>query len=206
SGDTVVGQVKVGPAPVHVLQQTANQVLVVNQSVKGAISDSLTKITFSGPLISGTPITISLPPDSAPNFVASTEVGTAYVLLPHYVPDPVNFPDVVVPSVGVVNTSLNTLGPTIPVGDDPVAAIETLDGKNLYVANKGSGTVSNFNTVDRTPRNTTPIALSSPPLWISARSDSQRVYILESDGTIATLDTTATAGPDILTESSFSIP
>jgi len=203
SGDTVVGQAPVGLAPVHAVQQTASQVLVVNQSVDKDVTASLTKVAFFGTQISGTPITISLPPHSDPNFVASTETSTAYVILPHFVPDPINFPNVVIPSVGVVSTTQNVLGPTIPVGDNPVAIAETPDGKKLYVANKGSGTVSAFNTVDRTLRNF-PIALSSAPLWISTRSDSQRVYILEANGTIATLDTTTTA--DVLSESAFSIP
>ncbi len=195
SGDTNVGVVDVGLAPVHAVQQTANQVLIVNHAVTGAIGDSLTKVTFFGTQIFNTP-TISLPPDSAPNFVASTESGTAYVSLPGFVP----------PSIGVVNTSSNALLTTIPVGDNPVAIAETPDAKKLYVANNGSGTVSNFNTIDRSPRNVPPITLSSPPLWLVARSDSQRVYVLESNGTLATLDTTSTAGPDSVTESSFSAP
>jgi DNA-binding beta-propeller fold protein YncE len=190
SGDTVVGVTDVGFAPVHAVQQTANQVLVVNQSVREAIGDSLTKVSFSGTQISNA-TTISLPPDSAPNFVASTESGTAYVLLPGLVP----------PSVGVVNTATNTLVLTIPVQNDPVAVVETPDAKKLYVANNGSNTVSNFNTIDHTPRNSSPIALSSAPLWIASRSDSQRVFVLESSGNLATLDTTSTAGPDTVTES-----
>ena len=196
SGDTVVGVADVGLAPVHAVQQTASQVLVVNHSVTGAIGDSLTKIAFFGTQISGSPTTISLPPDSAPNFVASTESGVAYVTLPGLSP----------PLVGIVSTTANALTTTIPVGTNPIAIAETPDAKKLYVANNGSSNVSAFNTIDRSPRNSSPIVLSSPPLWISARSDSQRVYILEANGTIATLDTTATAGPDILTESTFTIP
>jgi hypothetical protein len=205
SGDTVVGVADVGLAPVHAVQQTASQVLVVNHSVTGAIGDSLTKVTFSGTQISNT-TTISLPPDSAPNFVASTESGTAYVTLPNYVPDPIGHPDIVVPSVGVLSTLTNSLLTTIPVQDNPLAVAETPDAKKFYVANNGASTISNFNTIDRTPRNSSPIALSSPPLWLATRSDSQRVYVLETNGTIGTLDTTATAGPDTLTESSFTIP
>jgi DNA-binding beta-propeller fold protein YncE len=203
SGDTVVGVADVGLAPVHAVQQTANQVLVVNHSVTGAIGDSLTKVTFFGTQISGTPTTISLPPNSAPNFVASTESGTAYVTLPNLVPDPLNFPND--NAVGVVNTSTALVTP-IRVGNNPVAVAETPDAKKLYVANQGSGTISNFNTIDQSPRNTSPIALSSPPLWLAARSDSQRVFVLESNGTLAVLDTTSTAGPDTVIETAISVP
>src|ERR1700675_1783233 len=48
SGDTDESQKNIGLVPVHAVQQTANQVIVVNQSVSGANQDSLTRLTFSG--------------------------------------------------------------------------------------------------------------------------------------------------------------
>ena len=67
---------------------------------------------------------------------------------------------------------------------------ETPDGTKLYVANQGDGTISAFNTKDRSARQicvngTCPVGsallpLSSPPIWISARTDSERVYVLEA--------------------------
>src|SRR5712672_214877 len=196
SGDSNVSVADVGIGPIHAVQQTANQVLVVNQGAPGTPDESLTKVSFSGVTISNT-TAITLPTGSAPNFVASTESSTAYVSLPGLVP----------PSVGVVSTSGNSLSTTIPVQAGPIAIVETPDTKKLYVANNGAGTVSNFNTVDHSSRNPAgPIALSSPPIWLAARSDSQRVYSLEANGQLATLDTTLTAGPDTLTESSGIAP
>src|SRR6202140_5466605 len=168
SGDTDVSVVNVGLAPVHAVQQTANQVLVVNHSTTGALADSITKLTFNSILISGSN-TISLPANSAPNFVATTESSQAYVSLPSYVPDPVNNPGVVVPSVGVVNTNSNSLVNTIPVGTNPVAIAETPNSQKLYVANQGDSTVSGFNTVDRSAR--TINGSFSAPVWLIARSD-----------------------------------
>ena len=46
SGDSVTGVADTGLAPVHAVQQTANQVLVVNHSFTGGLGDSLTKINF----------------------------------------------------------------------------------------------------------------------------------------------------------------
>jgi hypothetical protein len=198
SGDTVVSVADVGVAPVYAVQQTASQVLVVNQATTSAGADSLSKIFFSGTTINvsnSNPSTISLPPDSAPNFVATTESSQAYVLLPNYAP----------PSVGIVNTLSNNLFATMPVGTSPWAAVETLDRNKLYVANKGDGTISAFNTVDRLARTVTG-SLTSPPIWLAARSDSQRVFVLESNGTLAYLDTSRTGGPDVLTETSISVP
>ena len=103
--DCQEGSPCIGIAPVHAAQQTATQVLVVNHSVSGALGDSLSKVNFSGTIISGV-TTISLPPDSAPNFVAvAPSDTTAYVTLPKYF-DPVQ--NAIVPSVGVVSTGGNS--------------------------------------------------------------------------------------------------
>ena len=71
----------IGIAPVHAVQQTAGQALVVNQS------DSLSKVSFSNITSINTTTTITLPVGSAPNFVAvAPNQTTAYVTLPNYVP------------------------------------------------------------------------------------------------------------------------
>src|ERR1700686_4380350 len=207
SGDTDVSVVNVGLAPVHAVQQTANQVLVVNHSATGALADSITKLTFNSVLISSSS-TISLPANSAPNFVATTESSQAYVSLPAYVPDPVNNPGVVVPSVGVVNTNSNSLINTIPVGINPVAIAETPNSQKLYVASEGDNTVRGFNTVDRSART---ILTFSAPVWLAARSDSQRLYVLNgpggtNPGVVSTVDTTSTAGPDTVIDASITAP
>jgi DNA-binding beta-propeller fold protein YncE len=202
SGDTDISVSDVGVAPVHAVQQTASQVLVVNQSTvcnPVPCNPSITKVTFSSILISGSS-TISLPPNSAPNFIATTESTQAYVTLPGYAP----------PSVGVVNTNSNSLVNTIPVGINPVAIAETPNSQKLYVANQGDSTVSGVNTVDRSAR-TINGTLTFPPIWLVARSDSQRVYVLEetsgiAGGTLGSIDTTSTAGPDTLAETSISVP
>ncbi len=206
SGDTDVSVKDVGYAPVHAVQQTASQVLVVNHSASNGQADSITKLSFSSTIISGS-TTISLPANSAPSFVAVAPTDTtAYVTLPDYVPDPINNPGVVVPSVGVVNTQSNNMVATIAVGVNPVALAVTPDKSKLYVANIGDNTVSGFNTVDRSQRVGSPASTTSSPIWLVARSDNQRVYVLETNGTLAWLDTTSTLGPDTLTETAISVP
>ena len=196
SGDTDISVSDVGVAPVHAVQQTANQVLVVNQSTvcnPVPCNPSITKVTFSSILISGSS-TISLPPNSNPNFVATTESTQAYVTLPGYAP----------PSVGVVNTNSNSLTNTIPVGINPFAIAETPNSQKLYVANQGDSTVSGVNTVDRSAR--TINGSFSAPVWLIARSDSQRVYVLNGNGVLSTIDTTSTAGPDSVIDASITAP
>ncbi|HWZ81000.1 MAG TPA: beta-propeller fold lactonase family protein [Terriglobales bacterium] len=185
SGDTVVGIADVGLHPVHAVQQTANQVLVVNQSVPDAIGDSLTRVLFSNNSISNT-TTITLPPNSAPNFVASTESTVVYVSLPGFTP----------PSLAVVNTSSSTVA-TLPVGDNPAAVAETPDGKKVYVANQGSNSISAFNTIDRSLRPIDTTLFPNPfsqPHWVVVRSDNQRVYVLNTDGSLVTIDPTSNGG------------
>jgi len=202
SGDTDVSVKDVGLAPVHAVQQTANQILVVNHSVTGAVADSITKLTFNSVVISGT-TTISLPLNSAPNFVAvAPSDTTAYVTLPNLVPDPANFPND--NAVGVVSTLSNNLVATIKVGNNPFSLAVTPDKSKLYVANQGDSTIGGFNTIDRSPR--VVVGSFNAPLWLIARSDNQRVYVLNGNGVVSTIDTTSTAGPDNVIDHSISAP
>jgi DNA-binding beta-propeller fold protein YncE len=210
SGDTDVSVKDVGLAPVHAVQQTANQVLVVNHSVTGAQGDSITKLNFNGTVISSA-TTISLPPNSAPGFVAvAPNQATAYVTLPN------------LNAVGVVNTISNSAGTPIPVGSNPYALAVTPDNSKLYVANNSSPcknpltpgvcSISSFNivnagnTVNLSPREGSPVSTSSPPVWLVARSDSQAVYVLEASGTLAYISIISTTGPDVLTETTINVP
>ena len=219
SGDSEVSIKNLGLNPVHGLWQNATQMLAVNQSNATNPQDSVTKLAFSGTVI-GSTTTITLPPSydasgnltsAAPNFVATTESIYAYVLMPQFQPpNQNNIGGTIVPSVAVINTLQNAYVTTVPVGNNPVAMAETPDGTKLYVANQGDGTISAFNTKDRSARQicvngTCPVGsallpLSSPPIWISARTDSERVYVLEANGTLAYIDTSTTAGPDQLSD------
>ena len=204
SGDSEASVANVGLAPVHAVQQTGSQVLVANHSVTGAAADSLTKLNFSGTVIFSTN-TISLPANSAPNFVATTETNQAYVLMPNYL-DPTT--NAVVPSIQVVNTSANNLGATIPVGNNPDAMAETPNAQKLYVANQADNTISGFNTnpVEHSLSPRTVNGSFNGPLWLVARSDSQRLYVLNGNGIVSTVDTTSTLGPDNMIDASVNVP
>lgn len=226
SGDSVVSIKPIGLNPVHAVMQSANGALVVNQAVTGLptppsgcvvkidnqdfnVCPTLTRLQFSGTTI-GSTTTLTLPPNSAANFVATTESSEAYVSLPNLFLDPVGHPND--GSIAVVNTTNNSITTEVMVGNNPVAMAETPDGTKLYVANQGDGTLNAFNTKPsistRTicdPTGTTcPPPLSSAPIWISARSDSQQVYVLESNGTLAYLNTSLTGG-DTFAETSIDV-
>src|SRR5271156_539869 len=145
SGDTVVSIADTGIHPVHAAQQTANQVLVVNQAVTAAsignvptticlvtppalpppapppptfdVCPSVSKLGFGTTISSN--VTITLPIYSGSNFVAvAPSAASAYVTMPTSPPDPTQ-PQTILPSVGVVNTLSNSLVTTIPVGSNP---------------------------------------------------------------------------------------
>ena len=227
SGDSVGSVGNVDIRPVHAVQQSAGEVLVVNQAVTEIgtgedvgtttclvqfpappgpalyvydVCPSLTRLNFSGATIVGTE-SVSLPIYSSPNFVAVAPSATiAYVTLPTYPTDPMNPQGTIVPSVAVVNTLESTLVATIPVGKNPYALAVTPDNTKLYVANQGDSTISGFNTQGSSQRVGSPVSTSAAPIWLSPRSDSQEVYVLEENGTLASLSTVSTGGPDTLTE------
>ncbi|HLX86079.1 MAG TPA: hypothetical protein VKR59_19420 [Terriglobales bacterium] len=174
-----------------------------NQQVYN-VCPSITKLNFNSTVISSSN-TISLPPYSGSNFVAGAPTDNfAYVTMPTYPPDPTQ-PTIISPSVGVISTLSNNLTTIIPVGKNPIALAVTPDKSKLYVANNGDSTISGFNTADRSARVISPANTSLPPIWLVPRNDNQRVFVLEANagGTssgLASLDTTSTAGPDLLTE------
>ena len=247
SGDSVASIANTDIHPVYAAQQSASQILVLNQAVTGLdvptstclvtvgsssqvfdVCPSLTSLNFAGTSISSTS-TVSLPIYSSPNFVAvAPSATTAYVTLPTYPTDPTNPQTTIVPSVGVVSvasTSRALIG-TVPVvsnpspGANPYALAVTPDNTKLYVADDSSPcsnpptggicAISAFNTnnvdLSLSTRGVSG-SLSSPPIWLSARSDNQAVFALEASGTLAYISIASTAGPDVLTEdSAISVP
>lgn len=233
AGDSVMSIKNTDIHPVHAVQQSASTILVLNQDVTEAgtgeslgttsclvanppppspaqfiydVCPSLTSLSFSGSTIGGVS-SITLPIYSSPNFVAvAPSATTAYVTLPTYPPNPL-IPATIVPSVGVVNTTSRVVTAILPVGNNPYALAVTPDNTKLYVANRGDSTISGFNNASQSQRVGSPTATSSAPIWLQARSDSEEVYALETDGTLAQLTVTSTTGPDTLTEySNIGVP
>ncbi len=168
SGDTNVGILPTGVAPVHaVLLPNASRLYVANSA-----EDTVTQNVTSTPTV---PTTISLPAGSRPVFVHTAENNNVYTA---------NFGN---NTVSVINTTLNVVTATVAVGTHPVALAETPNGQKLYVANQGSGTVTVISTIDDTVVAT--ISVGSSPVWAVARPDSARIYVLDSNGMIYDIDT-----------------
>jgi DNA-binding beta-propeller fold protein YncE len=88
-------------------------------------------------------------------------------------------------------TNISYLG----AGTHPVAMAETADGLNLYVVNQGNNTVNDISPVDLTPlcpggAPPCPISVPGTPMWIVARADSHRIYVLtQGSGQLVPIDT-----------------
>lgn len=108
-------------------------------------------------------------------------------------------------SAYVVNATTNVLTDTIdltataPAGTKPVALAELPNAQKLYVANQGSNNVSVID-LPTDILQATPISLGAASVWVSARADNQRIYALDSSGTISAVDTL----PDAVVDNSQS--
>ncbi len=184
SGDTATSQSQAGLGPVYAALIGGSQVYVANSledtvSAFGVVSPAPV-ITISLPSSCGTP------PCSMPVFVGGTETATVYVANSKS------------GTVSAISTSSNVITNNITVGINPVALAETPDESKVYVANQGTngggGSVSVINTVDKTVEGTPPLASFGwiSPVWVVARSDSQRIYVLDQgSGLVAAIDTSA---------------
>ena len=127
----------------------------------------------------GAVATIPLPTGSLPVFVNTAENGFVYVA--NYGTN----------SVSQINTNTNAVVNTATVGVNPVALAEAAipGGDKIYVANQGSNTVSSLNSIDLSLNAVTGFT-GRTPVWVVARSDGQKVYVLtEGDGQLVTIDT-----------------
>jgi YVTN family beta-propeller protein len=122
--------------------------------------------------------TASIP--GQPVYLASTEIAQMYVA--NYNSN----------SVAQINTSSNVVTQTANVGVNPVAMAEipnaTQQPLKLYVANQGSNSVSSLNVADFS-QNAVAGFTGVTPVWVVARGDAQKVYVLtQGDGTLVTID------------------
>jgi YVTN family beta-propeller protein len=178
SGDTAVSQSTVGLMPVHAaVVQNGTRVYVAN-----SLDDTVSSFSPSSPA----PVTtISLPAGSTPSFVATTESATVYVA---------NSGNNTVSAISIISDVVEPPLSGIPVGVNPVALAETPNEQYLYAANRGDGggggSVTSINPVDRSVNPPIANATWVSPVSVVARSDSNRVYVLDQgSGMVSAIDT-----------------
>lgn len=186
SGDTTLGEVKTGVQPVHaVLTPDGTKIYIANKE-ESTLSEYQPGTPNANNLQPVT--TISLPAGSRPVFVATTQNDTVFSA---------NFGTGTVAAISTTQNAVMQvipLSPTVPNPNiEPVAMAETPDGTKLYVANQGNGTtpgsVSSINPADSSV-NAQVVNSWSSPVWVAARSDSARAYVLDAGaGTVSAINT-----------------
>jgi len=178
SGDTAVSRSTVGLMPVHAaLVQNGSRVYVADSG-----DDTLAEFSPS----SAAPVTtITLPAGSAPSFVATAESATVYVA---------NSGNNTVSAVSIISNVVEPPLSGIPVGVHPVSLAETPNQQTLYSANQGTGgvggSVTSINAVDRSINPPIENATWVSPVSVVARSDSNRVYVLDQGtGMVSAINT-----------------
>jgi len=184
SGDTDVGEAHVD-LPTHAaLAPNDGRLFIASAgSLVPGGTDEFLSLSPASVLGGGLNIidTLSLPAGSLPDFVATSQTGFAYVA---------NFGT---NSVTAINTSTDQITNTAPVGTGPVAMAETSGATaappKLYVANQTSNSVTSLNAADLS-QNSVSGFTGAAPVWMVARSDGQKVYVVtQGDGQLETIDT-----------------
>lgn len=179
SGDSNQSNHPAGLNPVYATVQPATaSVFVANQG-----DDTMTAFSTSSFLA---PVTVTLPPGSKPNFVAIAGTGRAFVVTPGTNP----------PSVTEINTGINVVIASIPVGNGPVAAIATPDGSKAYVLNRADNTVTVINVGSGVVSKT--IAVGVSPTWPVMSADGTTLWVVnQGSDSVSVIDT----GSDSVTKS-----
>ena len=186
SGDSASSQSQTGLGPVYAAVVGGTQAYVAN-SLEDTISEF--SVATPAPVVTiSLPSSCGTPPCSMPVFVGTSETSTVYVA------------NAKSNTVAAISTSNNAVSNNIIVGNTPVALAETPDAQKVYVANAGTngsgGSVSVINTVDKSVVANPPLAAFGwvSPVWVLARSDSERIYVLDQgSGLLAAVDTSADA-------------
>ncbi len=181
SGDTVQSVAKNGVTPVHIALTPDSTKLYVANEYEDTISSFPPGTPNANQLNPVT--TISLAAGSHPIFLAGTQNTAMYVA---------NNGNA---TVAVISQSSNVVTQIIPLGSvAPVAMAETPNGSKLYVANQGNGTAGtgSVSSINPTDNSLNPVVVNSwiSPVWVVARSDSARAYVLDSGaGKVFAIDT-----------------
>jgi YVTN family beta-propeller protein len=190
SGDAIVGETATGtgnspnsgfnPTNIALAPGAARVFVTTAGSVYGGVDAVASFFPIGQTQLSsglGAVTTTALPPNSEPVFVGTTQATAAYIA---------NFNT---NTVSTINTTTNVVTNTANVGKNPVALAEMPNALKLYVANQGDNTVSSLNAVDLTPNLVTGFT-GITPIWVIARDDNQKVYVLtQGDGQLVTIDT-----------------
>jgi YVTN family beta-propeller protein len=177
SGDTIVGQVTVGPNPVF-FGIASNRVFVINGD--NTITSYIALLPTTPPFSTVTLPTSGSDAATTPIAGGNSNNGNFYTTNSGSNNSSI-----------VSSTVLSETG-TITVGTHPVAIAGNAANSKIYVVNQGSNNVTVVSTSDNTVIKTIPVG--SSPIWAVMAANGVQVFVVnQGDGTVSVIDTTLDA-------------
>ncbi|MGE0406752.1 MAG: beta-propeller fold lactonase family protein, partial [Candidatus Korobacteraceae bacterium] len=185
SGDSNMGNFAVGDGPVHAT-------FLFGQTLAFVANRDEDNVAFYNPTQAASQVQrINLPVGSRPVFVHTTESSTQGNCQASSIS---NVACVYVACSGSNSVAVLSVGQAlmqgdpIPVGNNPVALVQTPDRAKLYVVNRDDASVSVITT--STMQNTTTIDVGADPVWAVMHSDGTRLYVVnQGSGTVSVINT-----------------
>jgi len=171
SGDTNIGNRRLGLSPVHAVLTSSFEAFVVNH---GDNSVSLFTVLQSNPTIA----TVFLENNADATYVDG--VGTTAIVS-----------ETALNRVAVVDANLAAVRYFLNVGPSPVAVVVTPNLNKAYVANTGDGTITAISLIDSAVQGS-PIVVGGVPTSLAVQNTSTYVFAVNSSGgALSVIDTSS---------------
>jgi YVTN family beta-propeller protein len=167
--------IPVGATPgFAVVSPNGRQAYVANRAagVITVVDTAVNRVTATVPVVQGPPQYLAFSPDGRTVYVSIWNDART------------------VAAIGVLDTTTNAMVATVPVRTRPFLAAVTPDGRQLYVPNHDSGTVSVVDTAAL--RVTGEIRVSPDPHWVEISRDGKRAYTADHESNRVSVIDTAT--------------
>jgi DNA-binding beta-propeller fold protein YncE len=169
SGDTNIGNRRTGLGPVHAVISPAFQTYVVNEADS---SVSTFNLFVSNPTVT----TVALEPNAGATFVDASG-NLAFVS------------ETALNRVAIVDSNLPAAKAFINVGAGPVALAATSNGRKVYVANTGDGTITDISIQDNAVLGS-PIPVGGVPVAMALQTSGAFLFVVNSTGgALSVIDT-----------------
>ena len=166
--------VPVGPTPGFVVVAPRGRHAYVANREAGAVTvvdTAVNRVTATIPVPLGPPQYLAFSPDGRTVYISVWDEART------------------VAAVGVLDTTTNAVVATVPMRSRPFLAAVTPDGRQLYVPNHDSGTISVVDTATNTV--TAEIRVAAHPHWVEFSPDGRRAYTANHESNLVTVIDTA---------------
>jgi YVTN family beta-propeller protein len=159
-----------GPTPGFVVvSPNGRQAYIANRNagVVTVVDTAVNTVTATIPVATGPPQYLAFSPDGRTVYVSIWNDART------------------IAAVGVLDTTTNSITTTIPVRTRPFLAAVTPDGKQLYVPNHDSGTISVIDTATNAVTNE--IKVAPNPHWVEFSPDGKRAYTANHESNLVSV-------------------